>query len=109
MMQSTEIQQRFNHIEQTIHRASRACQSANAVPTDLQDCIQQLDQRSEQARNIMQQPENESRIRQCVEDLERLGDRAKAACEQADQVDGNLKTAVMQVHQELSDLKHQLH
>ncbi len=109
MMQSGEIRQRFNHIEQTIHEASRACQSATPVPMDLKDCIQKLDQQSEQARDIIQQSQDENRIRQCVEDLEQLGDRAKAACEQAGNVDGKLKTAVMQAHRELSDLKHQLH
>ena len=109
MLQSAEIQQRFNHIEQTIHEAAQACQSATAVPMELKDCIQQLDQRSEQARSILQQSQDEDLIRQCVDDLEKLGDRAKAACEQADNVDDELKTAVMQAHRELSDLKHQLH
>lgn len=109
MMQSAEIRQRFNHIEQIIHEASRACESATAVPMDLKDCIQQLDRQSEQARNVMQQSQDENSIRQCVDDLEQLGDRAKAACEQAGNVDGPLKTAVMHAHRELSDLKHQLH
>lgn len=109
MMQSTEIRNRFNHIEQTIHEAAQACQSATALPMDLKDCIQQMDQRSEQVRNIIQQSPDENRIRQCVDDLEQLGDRAKAACEQATNIDDTLRTAIMQAHRELSDLKHQLH
>jgi type VI protein secretion system component VasF len=109
VMQSSEIQQRFNHIEQTIHQAAQVCQSATTVPMDLKDCVQQLDRKSGQARKIMQQSQDEDTIRQCVYDLEQLGDRAKDACQRAGNVDDELKSAVMQAHRELSDLKHELH
>ncbi len=109
MMQANEIRQRFTQIEQTIHQASEACQRAGSVPSDLQSSIQQLDERSEQARQELQQSEDEESIRQCVDELEELGDRAKDACERAGDVDQNLKKAVLQAHRELSDLKHQLH
>jgi len=109
VMQSSEIQQRFNHIEQTIHQAAQVCQSATTVPMDLKDYVQQLDQKSGQARKIMQQPQDEDTVRQYVNDLEQLGDRAKDACQRAGNVDDELKSAVMQAHRELSDLKHQLH
>jgi hypothetical protein len=58
---------------------------------------------------MMQGPQDEQRIVQCVDDLEQLGDRAMAACRRADSVDPQLKTAVQQAHAELSSLKHQLH
>lgn len=109
MMQMNEIQQRFNHIEQTIHHASEACRNAIMLPMDLKDCIQQLDEKSEQARNTMQQAPDEESVRRCIDDLEDLGDKARDACERAGTVDEEVKTAVMQAHQELSDLKHQLH
>lgn len=108
MMQSSEMQQRMSHVEQTIHQAAQACQSATAVPMDLKDSIQQLDQRSGQVNQIMQD-RNEEHIRQFVDELEQLGDRAKDACDRAGNVDPNLKNAVMQAHRELSDLKRQLH
>lgn len=108
MMQANEIRQRFDHIEQTIHQAAQVCQSAQSVPMDLKDSIQQLDQRSTQAKQVMQS-QDENKIRQCVDELEELGDRAKDACERASNLDGQLKTAVMQAHRELSDLKHQIH
>jgi hypothetical protein len=57
----------------------------------------------------MIQSQDENQIRQCVDELEQLGDRAKDACEQSNSVDGNLRNAVMQAHRELSELKHQLH
>lgn len=109
MMQIREIQQRFTHIEQTIQNASAACQRAILVPMQLKDCIQQLDQKSESAKQLLQQSEDESTIQQCIDDLEELGDQAKDACERSDTVDEEVKNAVMQAHRELSDLKHQLH
>lgn len=108
MMQTNEITQRFSQVENTIHQAAQRCQSASSVPTDLKDCIQQLDQKTTQARQTMQS-QDQNRIRQCVDDLEQLGDRAKDACEHASNLDGELKNAVMQAHSELSNLKHQLH
>jgi regulator of replication initiation timing len=109
MMQKNELQQRFNQVEQTIHQAAQRCQSAQTVPMDLKDSIQRLDQQAIHARNIMQSQDDEQ-IRQCVDDLEELGDRARDACEQSSgNLDGELKNAVMQAHRELSDLKHQLH
>jgi len=108
-MRPDEIQQRFNQIESTIHHAAKRCETAQAVPMDLKDSLQQLDQMAVHARNILQS-QDENQIRQCVDELEELGDRAKDACEHSmGNLDGELQTAVMQAHRELSDLKHQLH
>ena len=109
MMQKNELQQRFNQVEQTIHQAAKRCQTAQAVPMDLKDSLQQLDQQAIHARDILQS-QDESQILQCVDDLEALGDRARDACEQSSgNLDAELRTAVMQAHRELSDLKHQIH
>ena len=110
MMQAEEVRQRFTQIEQTIHQMSEACQrAAGDVSNDLKSSIQQLDQRSGQARQELQQAQDEDAIRQCVDELEELGDQAKAACERSGNIDQQLKNAVLQAHQELSQLKHQLH
>jgi hypothetical protein len=110
MLQMNEIQQRFNHVEQTIHQAARACQSSTRLPMDLKDCIQKLEDESQHARQMIQQGRDENQVRQCIDDLEQLGDRAKDACEHSTAaIDDSVKTAVMQAHRELSDLKHQLH
>lgn len=109
MMQANEIRQRFSQVEQTIHHVADLCQSAITVPMDLKDCIQQLDQRSIQVRQVIQQSMDEDRIRQYVDDLEQLGDRTRDACQQSGSVNDELKTAVMQAHRELSDLKRQMH
>ncbi len=110
MMQAEEVRQRFNQIEQTIHQASQACQRAgNNVPGDLKSSIQQLDQESIKARQQLQQAQDDQAIIDCVDQLEELGDKAKAACEKGGNVDEQLKNAVMQAHDELRQLKHQLH
>jgi hypothetical protein len=109
VMQSSEIQRRLNHEKQAIDQAAQVCQSSATVPMGLKDSLQQLDQKSEQARKVMQRFDDEDTVRRCVDDLEQPGDRAKDACQRADNVDDKLKSAVMQAHLELSDSKHQLH
>jgi len=108
MLQTSEIRQRFNHIEQTVGQATEACRNSAYIPSDLKECINELERQTGQARQVMQS-QDESQIIDCVDDLEELGDRAKFACEQARGLDENLRDAVLQAHQELSDLKHNLH
>lgn len=110
MMRIEEVRQRFNQIEQTIHEASQACERAGeGVPVDLKNSIQKLDQRSSQVREELQQAQDEEKVIRCVDELEELGDNAKTACEKESGCDQQLKQAVMQAHEELRNLKHQLH
>lgn len=109
MMRANELQQRFSQVEQSIHQAAQRCQSATSVPMDLKDSIQQLDQRTTQAKDMMQSSQDENQIRQCIDELEQMGDRARDACEHSGSVDSELRSAIMQAHRELSELKHQLH
>jgi hypothetical protein len=52
---------------------------------------------------------DDDRIRQWVNDLERIGDCAERACQLAGGLDAKVKDAITSMHLELSDLKHQLH
>jgi len=108
MIQASEIQQRFNSIQQAIGAAAQSCQSEANAPAELKQCIERLDRDASTASQVMQS-NDETRIRQCVEDLEQLGDEAKRVCRQDAQIPSRLKEAVLRVHDELSDLKHQLH
>lgn len=108
MLQSSEIQKRFSHIQQTISEATRSCKSAQSVPQDVKRCVEELDRECQTAQSAMKS-QDEERMRECIESLEELGDRAERACEQAGNVDGELKRAVSTMHSELSDLKRQLH
>jgi exonuclease V gamma subunit len=108
MLQASEIQKRFTHLEQTIGKASQACHADTTLPKDLMDCVNQLDKQSATATKIAKS-KDENRIRQWVDDLEQVGGRAEKACQSATNVDAKVKTAVTAVHAELSDLKKQLH
>jgi hypothetical protein len=108
MLQASEIQKRFNHLQQTVSDASRTCHGDKSIPADLMDSIDELDKECNSAKKVMSSSD-EDRIRQCVDDLERIGDRAERACQQAGRLDARIKDAVTSMHSELSDLKRQLH
>ena len=108
MLQVNEIKQRFNQIERTIGNASTACQADTSAPAELKTCLQQLDQESEQVREALQ-ANDENSIRQHIDSMEQLGDRAEMALKKAGKVNDKVKSAIRQAHSELSNLKHQLH
>ncbi|GAB7545420.1 hypothetical protein [Cupriavidus sp. CuC1] len=108
MLQASEIQRRFTHLQQTISEASRTCHADTAIPKDLMNWVDELDKECQSAKKVMSS-KDEDRIRQCVDDLERIGDRAERACQQAGGLDARIKDAVSSMHSELSDLKRQLH
>jgi methyl-accepting chemotaxis protein len=110
MMQMNEIRQRFNQVDQTVHQAAQACERSDSLPMDLKDSLQRLEQQTEKAREVIAQAQDENQVRQCIDQLEDIGDEARDACERSGKaVDDSVKNAVMQAHRELSDLKHQLH
>ncbi|MGH8807122.1 MAG: hypothetical protein ACREX0_04510 [Noviherbaspirillum sp.] len=109
MMEANELQQRFSQVENTIHHAAQRCEHVQTVPMDVKDRIQHLDQMAMHARSLMQS-QDEYQIRQCVDEMEELGDLARDAVEYSTApIDGELKNAVLQAHRELSELKHRLH
>jgi hypothetical protein len=108
MLQASEIQKRFTHLQQTVSEASRTCHADATIPKGLMDWVDELDKECKSAKKIMSS-KDEDRIRQCVDDLERIGDRAERACQQAGGLDTKIMDAVSSMHSELSDLKRQLH
>ncbi|KVM52631.1 hypothetical protein WJ58_19535 [Burkholderia ubonensis] len=108
MLQASEMQQRFSHLQQTISEASRTCHSDKTAPRDLLNWVDELDKECKSAKKIAASGDND-RIRQWVDDLERIGDRAERACMQAGGIDAGIMNAVSSMHSELSDLKQQLH
>jgi hypothetical protein len=108
MLQANEVQKRFDRIEQAIVQARQTCMADGNASPELKDCITKLDKESSKAKQVLQS-QDEDKIRDCVDDLEMLGDEAKRACAQDTRANPQMKQAVTKVHQELSDLKHQLH
>lgn len=109
MMQLNEVRQKVQHLEQTIGRAVQACKSDASVPEPIKRSMSELDQQAHQAEQLLQSNPDENRIRQCIDDLESISDRARNACEQTGSVKPEIRDAVKQAHSELSQLKRQLH
>lgn len=108
MLQAKEVARRFGSIEQAISQAAQLCGKQQGMPMELQDCINQLDQQKSAVRQAID-TQDDARIRQAVDRMESLGDRAKRACGTASSLTPEMQRAVLKVHDELSDLKHQLH
>ena len=109
MLQGSELQLHFNHVEQAIGHAAQACSAERDVPGELRDCIKKLDKQSDLAKEVLQSCD-EMKIRKMVDELEELGDRAKrVCCSGAANLTSQMKNAVMRMHDELARLKHQLH
>jgi hypothetical protein len=107
-MQMAEIKKLVNNVEHTIHRTAMVCEQDRSAPQELRQVLGQLDQQSTHGKEIIRDTHDESRVREYIEELESLGDTAKRACESG-KVSPELRNAVMQAHDELSSLKHQLH
>jgi hypothetical protein len=104
-MEAKQIKQELQQVEQIIGRAMQAIKSDSTAPQDLKDCLQELDRQSKKAKQSQAQDD----LERCVEDLEAASDRARDAAERAGDLDSQTKTAVLQVHDQLATLKHQLH
>ncbi|MES2257332.1 MAG: hypothetical protein V4724_02380 [Pseudomonadota bacterium] len=108
MLQEQELRQRFIRVERAIGEAAQACSAERNLPSELRDCIQKLDRQSDAARQAVEACD-EAGIRKMVGALELLGDRAKRVCSSVTTLTPQMKSAVKHVHDELSELKHELH
>jgi phage shock protein A len=108
-MQTEQVRERFSRIEQYVDNAAKACQTSGAVPDQLRECLNELEQQSDQAKQAAQQDQSDEKLRQCVDNLEEVGDRAMRACKDAGNVDQEIQNALRQAHDAISDLKQQLH
>lgn len=108
MLQASDVQKRLTHLQQTVGEAFRTCHADATIPKDLMKWVDELDNECKSAKKVMSS-HDEGRIRQWVDDLERIGDRAERACQQASGLDARVMDAVSSVHSELSDLQRRLH
>jgi hypothetical protein len=101
-----QIQERFTRAERCIEMA---CSAGGAMPEKLRSTLSDLDRQVHDAEPLIQRAQQEGEVRECIDRLEALGDRAMAACRDAGNVDPQLRDALQQAHDELSQLKQQLH
>jgi predicted translin family RNA/ssDNA-binding protein len=108
MLQQSEIEQRYRHLQQTIGEAEQACRATQDAPNEVRDCIEKLARESRQAQDVMQS-KDQQRITQCVDNLEAMGDEVKRLSRSSSSMPAHLESVVTRVHSELSEFKHKLH
>lgn len=107
MLQRSDIQQRFSHVQQVVNQAQQTLKDDQSVPSEIRDCIQKLADETDRAQSVMRS-NDESDMIQCIDDLEAIGDEAKRVCTST-RPSPQVQSVVIRVHDELSNLKHQLH
>lgn len=105
--QRDEIQQRLGFIDRTIYHAIRACDTDGNIPEEIRDYVQQLGQRSSQARLALETADDRG-VLESVDDLARISYQAQRRIHPSDGMNYELKSAVILTHIELSALRHQL-
>lgn len=108
MLQTSEIQQRFTSIRRTIGEAERMCESASDSSPQLREYLHKMADEAKSADAVIRGSE-QSRIVECIDRLEDMGDEAKRMSRSDDHISTQVESAVSKVHAELSQLKHQLH
>jgi len=106
-VQSSDVQQRLNFIDLTISHAVRACCSDTRVPQELKDFVHLLGVHSTQARQALCYCDAAT-VREKVEHLARLSDRAQHTIHPSDDFNYDVKSAVILAHIEVSALRLQL-
>lgn len=107
MLQTAEIQKRFSQVRQVVNQARDVCRNDRGVPTEIRDAIQKIADEAERAQSVMQSSDQSTMVR-AIDDLEAMGDEAKRVCT-ATRPSPQVQSVVVRVHDELSNLKHQLH
>jgi hypothetical protein len=62
MLQASEMQKRFSHLQQTVSEASRTCHADATIPRDLMKWVDKLDNECKSAKKVMSS-RDDSRIR----------------------------------------------
>lgn len=107
MLQAADIQQRFSHVQQVVNQAEEVCRDDQGIPAPIRDCIGKIAHETQRAQGVMQSNDQASMIR-CIDELEAMGDHARHVCG-SNSATPQVQALVMRVHDELSNLKHQLH
>lgn len=103
-----QLKQRFDRVGRAIGEASQACSAERNLPGELRDCIHKLDR---QADKVQQQGAamDAAALNRMVEELGVLGERARRVCVNVPTLTPQMKSAVLHVHEELQELKRDLH
>lgn len=108
MMQHSELKEQFSRIERDIEEAANACDANTRLPQKLKDCVTQWKQHTVKAKPVFESNDNR-KIISCVDDLEKIGERAEAALNDVIGPDYQIRSSVMHANSQLADLARKLH
>lgn len=108
-MQTNQVRDRFSQVEQTIHNAAQTCDQSTDAPAQLRNCLAELEHESHHAREVVEQAQDDGEIRQCVDKMAKIGDRALQSFSGGNYVDDQVQLAVRQARKAISALKQTLH
>jgi ABC-type transporter Mla subunit MlaD len=108
-MEIGQLKQQLSQLDQIINRAAQAIKEDKAVPKELKDCVHELGTQSKQVQQTLKQALDAETLMQCIDELEETSDRADRACDNARNVGAQTKAAIHLAHQQLAELKEQLH
>lgn len=103
-----QLKQRLDRVEKAIGEASQACSAERNLPGELRDCIHKLDRQADKVQQAGAAMEAAVLCRM-VEELGVLGERARRVCVNVPSLTAQMKSAVLHVHEELQELKRDLH
>lgn len=108
-MQPNQVRDYFSSVEQSIGNAAELCQITSDVPEDVRECLSELERESDHARHMLEEEDDDNRIIDCIDRLEKLGDRAIQACREAgNTVDPQVEHAAQQARDAIADMKRRL-
>lgn len=108
-MDAEQVMERFSRIERYLDWAAMAGRSAQSVPPAIRECLQELEQRSDELKHLVAPAHDPAELAQWVDALKRLGDRAAEASEAAQDLDRDLRNAIEVAQNEIAHLRRQLH
>ena len=108
-MDAEQVMERFSRIERYLDWATMAGRSAQSVPPAIRECLQELEQRSDELKHLVAPAHDPAELAQWVEALKQLGDRAAEASEAATDLDRDLRNAIEVAQNEIAHLRRQLH
>lgn len=108
-MQMNQIKERFSQVEQCIDNAAQTCLLSADAPSQLRNYLNDLEHESDHIKQMVERGGDDTTIQECINKMEKIGDRAMQVCSQGDYVDDQLKNAVRQARKAISTLKQKSH
>ena len=107
-MQMSQVQERLDRIEQRADEA-RAAMRGHVVDMALRECVDRMHRQARELRDAVGKAADRAPLLDQVDRLEQAGDRAQQACRGAGGVDPQVQAALQRARDEIADLKRQLH